>query len=128
MTFLEVAADLPDRHAAGVHRDDLLVKVRKPALVFGNQFRIEGPSPIARHRQCHLRSGDNPKSRVDGVGRGMGAWKRTLAVSCNRCHFARGRFERFFAACSGVEKGQFLSLARKFYWWGRALAGRASGQ
>src|ERR1700741_4380017 len=52
--FLEVAADLPDRHAAG--GDDLLVKVRKPALVFGNQFRIEGPSPIARHRQCHLRS------------------------------------------------------------------------
>jgi hypothetical protein len=34
---LEVAADFPDRHAAGVHR-------------------IEGPSPIARHRQCHLRS------------------------------------------------------------------------
>ena len=34
--FLEVAADFPDRHAAGVHRDDLLVKVRKPALVFGN--------------------------------------------------------------------------------------------
>src|SRR4029077_14050324 len=34
--FLEVGADFPDRHAAGVHRDDLLVKVRKPALVFGN--------------------------------------------------------------------------------------------
>ena len=44
------------------------------------------------------------------------AWERTLAVSRNSCHFACGRFERGFAACAGVEKGQYLPLARKFHW------------
>ena len=85
-------------------------------------------SEVSAYRSGGTERGYNFKSRVDRFGRGMGAWKRTLAVSCNRCHFARGRFERFFAACSGVEKGQCLSLARKFHWRGRSLAGRASAQ
>ena len=48
--FLEMAADLAHRHAAGIHRDDLLVEVREAALILGDQLRIEGPGPIARHR------------------------------------------------------------------------------
>ena len=40
-------------------------KSGKPALVFGDQLRIEGPGPIARHRQRHLRSaGQNRLLRI----------------------------------------------------------------
>src|SRR5580700_5645528 len=58
----------------------------------------------------------------------MGPWNRTLAVACNRCHLACGRFESSSAACAGVEKRQHLSLARKFYCRASTLAGRASAQ
>ena len=33
-----MAADLADRHPARIHRDDLVVEIRKPTLVFGDQF------------------------------------------------------------------------------------------
>src|SRR4029077_4960119 len=72
-------------------------------------------SEVSAYRSGGTERGNYPKSRVDRVGCGMGAWKRTLAVSCNRCDSACGRFERDFAACSGVEKGQYLSLARNFH-------------
>jgi hypothetical protein len=48
--LLEVAADLAHRHAARVHRDDLLVEVRKAPLILGDQLRIESAGPVARHR------------------------------------------------------------------------------
>ena len=53
--FLEMAADLPNRHPARIHRDDLVVEIRKPALVLGNQLGVEGAGPIPRHRKRHLR-------------------------------------------------------------------------
>src|SRR5207344_379719 len=60
-----MAADLADRHPARIHRDDLVVEIRKPTLVFGDQFGIERPGPIPRHRQCHLRStGQNRLLRI----------------------------------------------------------------
>ena len=37
-----MAADLPNRHPARIHRDDLVVEIRKPALVLGNQLGVEG--------------------------------------------------------------------------------------
>ena len=36
-----MADDLARAHAAGVHRDDLLVEAGKAALVLGDQLRIE---------------------------------------------------------------------------------------
>ena len=53
--FLQVAANLAHRHAARVHRDDLLVEVREATLILGNQLRIEGSRTIARDIQRHLR-------------------------------------------------------------------------
>ena len=50
-----MAADLPNRHPARIHRDDLVVEIRKPALVLGNQLGVEGAGPIPRHRKRHLR-------------------------------------------------------------------------
>src|SRR3954465_12010771 len=38
-------------HAAGVHRDDLVIKPRKAALVSGDQLRIETGLAVARYRQ-----------------------------------------------------------------------------
>jgi hypothetical protein len=35
-------------HAAGVHRDELLVEPRKPPLILGDQQGIEGRQPVAR--------------------------------------------------------------------------------
>jgi hypothetical protein len=57
---------------------------------------------------------NDPQSRVDRFGRGMGPWNRTLEVPRNRCHLARGRFERASHARSRLEKGQYLSLLAKF--------------
>ena len=95
----------------------LVSKVGGPGVLRPDDGGMLSRRPeVSAYRSGRTERGNNPKSRVDRVGRGMGAWKRTLAVSCNRCHFARGRFERFSAACSGVEKGQCLSVARKFYW------------
>src|SRR3954447_15098761 len=60
-----MAADLADRHPARIHRDDLVVEIRKPTLVFGDQFGIERPGSIPRHRQRHLRStGQNRLLRI----------------------------------------------------------------
>src|ERR1700693_1693590 len=43
--------DLAGAHAAGVHRDDLVVETREPALVLGDQLRIEAGLAVARHLQ-----------------------------------------------------------------------------
>src|SRR3954451_13465293 len=40
--------DLPGAHAPGVHRDHLVVEAGEPALVLGNQLRIEAGLAIAR--------------------------------------------------------------------------------
>ena len=49
-----MADDLAGTHAAGVHRDDLVVETRKAALVLGDQLRVEAGLAIARHRQLDL--------------------------------------------------------------------------
>jgi len=49
-----MADDLAGAHAAGVHRDDLVVEPWKAALVLGDQLRIETGLPVARHRQLDL--------------------------------------------------------------------------
>jgi DNA-binding transcriptional LysR family regulator len=59
-----------------------------------------------------VQEGNNEANRVDRAGCGMGSWNRTLAVPCNRCHLACGRFESSSAARAGVEKRQYLSLFR----------------
>jgi hypothetical protein len=46
-----VANDLPGAHAPRVHRYDLVVEAGKPALVLGNELRIEGRLPIPRDLQ-----------------------------------------------------------------------------
>ena len=50
----QMADDLAGAHAARVHRDDLVVEPRKPALVLGDQLRIEARLAVARHRQLDL--------------------------------------------------------------------------
>ena len=46
--------DIPDAHAAGVHRDDLVVEAGKAALVLGDQLRLECPAPITRDLELDL--------------------------------------------------------------------------
>jgi len=50
-----MAADLAHGHAAGVHRNDLVVEIRKPASIPGNQLRIKRAGTVTRNRQGHLR-------------------------------------------------------------------------
>jgi hypothetical protein len=45
-----MALDLAHTHAARIHRHDLLVETGKPALIFGDQLRVEGSRTIARDR------------------------------------------------------------------------------
>ena len=49
-----MANDLAGAHAAGIHRNDLVVEPRKPALVLGDQLRIEAGLAVARYRQLDL--------------------------------------------------------------------------
>ncbi len=64
-----MSGDLARTHAAGVHRDDLLVEAGKAALVFADQLRIEAALPVAR----------NGKLERSGVGQ-----NRLLAVAVAR--------------------------------------------
>src|SRR6266700_4014156 len=48
-----MALDLPYAHATRVHRDDLVVKAGKAALVLRNQLRFKAAAPISRYRQLH---------------------------------------------------------------------------
>jgi hypothetical protein len=41
--------DLADRNAAGVVRDDFVVKAASPGLVFGKQLGLEGTVPVTRN-------------------------------------------------------------------------------
>ena len=50
----EMALDLANRHAARVHRHDLVVEAGKPPLVALDQLRIECAFPIARNADVDL--------------------------------------------------------------------------
>lgn len=49
-----VPHDLARAHAAGVHRDELVVEAGKPALPLHDQLRIEARLPVPRHLQFEL--------------------------------------------------------------------------
>ncbi len=49
-----MADDLASAHAAGVHRDDLVIEPRKPPLVLSDQLRIEADLAVTRHRELDL--------------------------------------------------------------------------
>ncbi len=61
-------------------------------------------------------------------GGGMGQRHGAMAVSGRRGDHVSGRSGHAFAAGARMEKGQYLSFARQFYWRGTALGRRASGQ
>src|SRR6185437_6671908 len=46
-----MADDLAGTHAAGVHRNDLVVEPGKAALVSGDQLRVEAGLAVTRNRQ-----------------------------------------------------------------------------
>src|SRR5580700_2562130 len=50
----QMADDLPGAHAAGVHRNDLVVEPWKAALVLGDQLRVKARLAVARHLQLDL--------------------------------------------------------------------------
>ena len=57
-------AQMPDNlaraHAAGVHRDDLVIEPRETALVFGDQLRVETGLAVTRNLQLdRARVGDD---------------------------------------------------------------------
>jgi hypothetical protein len=49
-----MALNLANRHAAGVERDDLVVKAAPAGLVFGDQLGFEGAMAVARHLDGQL--------------------------------------------------------------------------
>ena len=95
-----MAADLAHRHAARIHRDDLVVEVREAALIFGDQLRIEASRPVARDRQRHLRrAGQNRLLRMAVAA--VGACPRTLSSSrCSSSSAFRIRSESAFFSSS----------------------------
>src|SRR5512144_746739 len=61
----QMPLDFTGAHAAGVHRDDLLVEAGKPPLVLGDQPRIEGRQPIPGNLEIDLGSlGQHPLPAV----------------------------------------------------------------
>jgi len=49
----EKALDVAHRHAAGVHRDDLVVEAAETASMLGNDLRLEAVIANARHIDAH---------------------------------------------------------------------------
>jgi hypothetical protein len=50
-----MALDLAHRHAARIHRHDLLVEARETPLITRDQFGIERPLAVARYLEVELR-------------------------------------------------------------------------
>ena len=50
----QVPDNLAGAHAAGVHRDDLVIEPREAALVLGDQLRAAAGLAVARHRELDL--------------------------------------------------------------------------
>lgn len=67
--FLQVALDLSHAHAACIHADHVVVEAGQPALVLGDQLRLEGGLPAARNVQFQF-----------AVGREDGLWAGAIAV------------------------------------------------
>src|SRR5271156_2925371 len=60
-----MALDFANGHTARIHRHDLLVEPRKPALIARNQLRIERPLPVTGNAQIELRGlGQNRLLRI----------------------------------------------------------------
>jgi len=51
-----MALDLADRHAARVHRHDLVVEAGKASLIALDELRIERPLPVPRNADVNLRA------------------------------------------------------------------------
>lgn len=49
-----MALDLPNRHAAGLEAQNLVVEAGKMRLPFGDQLRLEAAGALARHRDLDL--------------------------------------------------------------------------
>ena len=94
----------------------LVPKARKPAVLRPHDaWMLSRGFEVPPYRSRGIFRGNNPESRVDRLGRWMGAGERAVAVSSNCCHPARRRSERASDASSRLEKGQYLSLARKIH-------------
>ena len=50
----QMTLDVAHAHAAGVHRDDLVIEAGKATLVLRDQLRFEGPAPVARDLELDL--------------------------------------------------------------------------
>jgi hypothetical protein len=50
----QMADNLTGAHTAGIHRGDLVVEPREPALVLGDQLRVKAGLAVARHLQLDL--------------------------------------------------------------------------
>ena len=79
-----------------------------------------------------VQEGLNESTILSLVSHGMGVgWVNGTArwaVSGRRGDHVGGRSGHAFAAGARMEKGQYLSFARQFYWRGTALGRRATGQ
>jgi hypothetical protein len=49
-----MALDIPDAHAARVHRNNLVVETRKAALVLGNQLRLKRAAAVTRNLKLNV--------------------------------------------------------------------------
>ena len=70
---------------------------------------------IAADRSGRPERSDDSEPRVARHGRGVGEQNSPLAVSWKRGHPVRRRPEHAVAAGARVEKGQYLTAARKFH-------------
>ena len=52
--IVEVPDNLTVAHPPGIHRDDLLVEAREPALVFGDELRVKTGQAVSRDGQVEL--------------------------------------------------------------------------
>src|SRR5215213_11512717 len=64
--------NLAGAHAAGVHRDDLVVEPRKTTLVSGDQLRVKTGLAVARH--CQLDPAGVGNNRLLAVAISPVAW------------------------------------------------------
>ena len=102
--------DLTDAHVC------LVSKAGKPGVVRSPDARmLSRRFEVSPHRSGGIKRGNDPKSRSDRLGCGMGPWNGTLAVSKKCRHHVRGRPEPATAVGSRVEKGQCVPFARELH-------------
>jgi len=110
--FFDVPLNFPGRHATRIHADNLAVELREPALILGDQQRIEGAVAVARDVQNDLPAVGGHRllaAAIAAIGRPVRAIRRFFGALIAKMFLHLGRQRAFRQRFRQFGKNAFLT-------------------